>query len=73
MRQQTIEIWENGNKEEILTLKEHLRKVENGRYLIVHRKPESLDRYFRNHSEGYMFHPKRYEWDGYIYILEMIP
>ena len=71
----TTEIWEAGNQEEILKLKEHLRKIDNGRFLIIHRKTgDAWDRYLRHHTaaEGFELHPIHYEWDGYVYALEFL-
>jgi len=71
----TVEIWEAGNQDEILRLKEHLRKIDNGKFLIVHRSSGAgWDRYLKHHSvaDGYELHPIIYSWDGYCYGLEFL-
>jgi len=74
-RTKTVEIWEAGDKEEILKLKEHLRKIDNGRFLIVHRTVGSgWERYLKHHTieDGHEIHPITYTWDGYIYGLDFL-
>jgi len=68
-----IQIWERGSHEEIEALHDRLQN-EEGAFRVIRRRPESLERYFRTHSEkdGYTFHPIRYEWDGKIWILEKL-
>ena len=70
------EIWERGKKEDILELKDKIRSNGDDNPLrIIHRKSESLERYFHNHTPemGYSWHPTRYEWEGYTFLLERLP
>jgi len=72
-REEVIQIWERGNREEIEALHDRLQN-EEGAFRVIRRNPQSLERYFRTHPEkdGYTFHPIQYEWDGKVWILEKL-
>ena len=70
-REEIIQIWERGNHEEIKELHDCLQN-EEGAFRVIRRRPESLERYFRTHSNGYTFHPIQYEWDGKVWVLEIL-
>ncbi len=56
-----IEIWERGDREEILKMRITLREGDY-EYRVIGRRKEALPIYFKNHTEeeGFFFHPKQY-------------
>jgi len=74
MRNDVVKIWENGKKDEIIDLMWFLQQQEDHPYRIIKRSPGAVERYLRNHTreDGFIVHPIRYEWDGYVWLLEKL-
>jgi len=72
-KEEIRKIWEGGNKEEIEKLREYLQ-WHPGDTRVICRSESALAIYLKHHTpeKGFSFHPVRYNWDGEVWVLEMV-